>query len=56
MTRRADIVLVERGLFESRAKARAAAAMARLARSPEPFDAAEGRARFDAAFSGRWVA
>ena len=38
------------------AKARAAAALARLARAPEPFDAEEGRARFDAAFGGRWAA
>jgi beta-N-acetylhexosaminidase len=39
-----------------KAKARAAAALARLARAPEPFDAEEGRARFDAAFEGRWAA
>jgi len=39
-----------------RAKARAAAALARLAKTPEPFDAAEGRARFDAAFAGRSAA
>jgi beta-N-acetylhexosaminidase len=39
-----------------KAKARAAAAMARLARAPEPFDAEAGRARFDAAFGGRWAA
>ena len=39
-----------------KAKARAAAALARLARVPEPFDAEEGRARFDAAFGGRWAA
>lgn len=39
-----------------RAKSRAAAALARLARASEPFDAAEGRARFDAAFEGRWAA
>jgi beta-N-acetylhexosaminidase len=35
---------------------RAQAALARLAKVPEPFDAAEGRARFDAAFAGRWAA
>ena len=35
---------------------RAAAALARLARTPEPFDAGEGRARFDAAFGGRFAA
>jgi beta-N-acetylhexosaminidase len=39
-----------------KAKARAAAALARLARAPEPFDAEAGRARFDAAFEGRWAA
>jgi beta-N-acetylhexosaminidase len=39
-----------------KAKARAAAALARLSRAPEPFDAAEARARFDAAFDGRWAA
>ena len=32
------------------------AALARLAKAPEPFDAAEARARFDAAFEGRWAA
>jgi beta-N-acetylhexosaminidase len=36
--------------------ARAAAALARLPRALEPFDAAQGRARFDAAFGGRWAA
>jgi beta-N-acetylhexosaminidase len=39
-----------------RAKARAAAALARIGRSPEPFDAGAARARFDAAFDGRWAA
>jgi beta-N-acetylhexosaminidase len=39
-----------------RAKARAAAALARLPRAVEPFDAAEARARFDAAFGGQWAA
>ena len=39
-----------------KAKARAAAALARLARAPEPFDVEAGRARFDAAFGGRWAA
>ena len=38
-----------------KAKARAAAALARLARAPEPFDVEAGRARFDAAFGGRWA-
>jgi beta-N-acetylhexosaminidase len=39
-----------------KAARRAAAALARLPKSVEPFDAAEGRARFDAAFEGRWAA
>jgi len=39
-----------------RAKTRAAAALARLPKVVEPFDAAEARARFDAAFGGRWAA
>ncbi|MEO8115733.1 MAG: glycoside hydrolase family 3 N-terminal domain-containing protein, partial [Phenylobacterium sp.] len=34
---------------------RARAVLARLARAPEPFDAEEGRARFDAAFEGRFA-
>ena len=38
------------------AKRRADAAMARIARRPEPFDADEARARFDAAFAGKWAA
>ena len=42
--------------LRGRAKTRAAAALARLARAPEPFDAEAGRARFDAAFEGRWAA
>ena len=33
-----------------RALVRARAALARLAKTPEPFDVEEGRARFDAAF------
>jgi len=37
------------------ARRRADAAMARLARVAEPFDAAEVRARFDAAFEGRYA-
>jgi beta-N-acetylhexosaminidase len=35
---------------------RAKAAIGRLVKSPEPFDVAEGRARFAAAFEGRWAA
>ncbi len=38
------------------AKRRADAAMARIARRSEPFDADEARARFDAAFEGKWAA
>lgn len=38
-----------------KAKARAEAAMARIARAPEPFDAEAARARFDAAFDGSWT-
>ncbi len=38
-----------------RAKARADAALARLPRRTEPFDAEAARARFDAAFGGRWA-
>lgn len=38
-----------------RAAQRARAALARLARAPEPFDAEQGRARFDAAFEGRFA-
>jgi len=44
------------GALNGRAAARAKAALARLAKTPEPFDAAEGRARFDAAFDGRFAA
>jgi len=39
-----------------RARRRADAALARIARAPEPFDVAEGRARLDAAFEGRFAA
>jgi beta-N-acetylhexosaminidase len=35
---------------------RARAALGRLASSPEPFDVAEARARFAAAFEGKWAA
>lgn len=35
---------------------RARAALGRIARTPEPFDVAEARARFAAAFDGRWAA
>jgi beta-N-acetylhexosaminidase len=43
-------------LLNGKAARRAAAALARLPRAAEPFDAVEGRARFDAAFAGRWAA
>lgn len=42
--------------LSGKAKLRAEAALARLAKAPEPFDAAEARARFDAAFDGRFAA
>ncbi|MDR3509954.1 MAG: glycoside hydrolase family 3 N-terminal domain-containing protein, partial [Caulobacteraceae bacterium] len=42
--------------LNGRAMARAAAALGRLAKTPEPFDAEAARARFDAAFDGRWAA
>jgi beta-N-acetylhexosaminidase len=35
---------------------RARAALGRLAKAPEPFDVDAGRARFAAAFEGRWAA
>jgi len=38
-----------------RSAQRAKAALARLAKAPEPFDVEEGRARFDAAFEGRFA-
>jgi beta-N-acetylhexosaminidase len=44
------------GELKGRAATRAKAALARLARAPEPFDAAEARARFDAAFDGKFAA
>ena len=44
------------GELKGRAGQRAKAALAMLARAPEPFDAAEARARFDAAFEGRFAA
>ncbi len=41
--------------LKGQARRRAQAAMARLSRVPEPFDVAEARARFDAAFEGRYA-
>jgi beta-N-acetylhexosaminidase len=54
----AEMKAVVRGAGElkGRAATRAKAALARLARAPEPFDAAEARARFDAAFDGKFAA
>jgi beta-N-acetylhexosaminidase len=43
-------------VLAGKAKARAEAALARIPRTPEPFDPVEARARFDAAFDGRWAA
>jgi beta-N-acetylhexosaminidase len=42
--------------LKGHAKRRAQAALARLPKAVEPFDAAEARARFDAAFAGRFAA
>jgi beta-N-acetylhexosaminidase len=44
------------GELKGRAAARAKAALSRLARAPEPFDVAEARGRFDAAFDGKFAA
>jgi beta-N-acetylhexosaminidase len=49
-------VVAGAGRLRGRALRRAEAATARLPKSVEPFDAAEGRARFDAAFAGQWAA
>ncbi|WP_372786838.1 beta-N-acetylhexosaminidase [Phenylobacterium sp.] len=49
-------VVAGAGSLKGRAAGRARAALARIARTPEPFDAAEARARFDAAFEGRFAA
>ena len=49
-------VVAGAGALVGRAAQRAKAALARIARTPEPFDVAEGRARFDAAFEGRFAA
>lgn len=43
------------GRLTGAALRRAVAALARLPKAVEPFDAAEGRARFDAAFAGRYA-
>ncbi|WP_293677718.1 beta-N-acetylhexosaminidase [uncultured Phenylobacterium sp.] len=44
------------GRLRGRALRRAESALARLPKAQEPFDAVAGRARFDAAFEGRWAA
>jgi len=48
-------VVAGTGDLKGRAARRAEAALARLPKAAEPFDAAEGRARFDAAFGGEWA-
>ncbi len=48
-------VMTGTGRLAGRAAERARAALARIPGAPEPFDAAEGRARFDAAFAGRYA-
>ena len=52
-----EMIAVTQGAGElsGRAAMRAKAALARLAKVAEPFDVVEGRARFDAAFDGRWA-
>ncbi len=49
-------VLAGTAPLTGRAKARAAAALARLPRAVEPLDVEAARARFEAAFEGRWAA
>ena len=48
-------VLAGTKALAGRAKVRAEAALARLPKAPEPFDAEAARARFEAAFEGRWA-
>ena len=52
-----EMIAVTQGAGElsGLAAMRAKAALARLAKVAEPFDVVEGRARFDAAFDGRWA-
>ena len=54
----AEMKAVVAGVRElsGRSKSRAAAALGRIARVVEPFDAAAARARFDAALDGTWSA
>ncbi|MGI8839466.1 MAG: beta-N-acetylhexosaminidase [Caulobacteraceae bacterium] len=49
-------VAAQAGPMTTRAAERAAAALARLPQTPEPFDAREARRRFDAALDDRWAA
>lgn len=49
-------VVAGSGSLVGRGRRRAEAALGRVAMTPEPFDAEAGRARFDAAFEGRWAA
>lgn len=49
-------VLAGTKALSGQALRRAKAALGRLAKVPEPFDLDEARARFDAAFDGRWAA
>ena len=49
-------VMAGTGRLRGRALRRAEAALARAPKAVEPFDAVAGRARFDAAFEGRWAA
>lgn len=44
------------GSLTGRSLKRATAALARVAMTPEPFDAAAGQARYEAAFEGSWAA
>jgi beta-N-acetylhexosaminidase len=54
----AEMTAVARGAkpLAGHAARRAKAALGRLAKTPEPFDVEAGRARFAAAFEGRWAA
>ena len=49
-------VLAGTKVLKGKAAQRASQALGRLAAVPEPFDVTEARARFDAAFQGRWAA
>ena len=53
-----EMQAVARGVrpLAGKARRRAEAALARIARIPEPFDVEEGHARLDAAFEGRFAA